>query len=266
MISPADAAPGLDPISRCSTAGRGARSHGHEDLAHDPLRGLYISDDQALSLASGRGADAADARLARAPSSRPRRVGQRGACVCTAPELHPRYGRLYAYLQDDMTRRLASPRLVADLLADQGISEPPCWPALPLRLGFRAWARSDAERGPAMAFADRAEGRRPAGSVRARARAVCGGLRGNPPAARRSATGGCGREEAVSRSRGCWPRERDCRSAVRTRRRRDPVRRGAGPAGAARRARAGAARRDRRRAARRRRWPRRCAAWTGSRT
>ena len=41
--------------------------------------------------------------------------------VCAAPELHPRYGRLYAYLQDDVTRRLPSPRLVASLLAGDGV-------------------------------------------------------------------------------------------------------------------------------------------------
>ena len=41
--------------------------------------------------------------------------------LCAAPELDPRYGRLYAYLHDDVTRKLASPRLVADLLADDGV-------------------------------------------------------------------------------------------------------------------------------------------------
>ena len=41
--------------------------------------------------------------------------------ICAAPELHPRYGFLYAYLQDDVTRRLASPRLVADLLEGAGV-------------------------------------------------------------------------------------------------------------------------------------------------
>ena len=41
--------------------------------------------------------------------------------VCAAPELHRRYGFLYAYLQDDVTRRLASPRLVADLLDGEGV-------------------------------------------------------------------------------------------------------------------------------------------------
>jgi len=87
----------------------------------DTLRGLYISDEQALALA----ADAAappSTRLAEAAS----RLGLDALdssvlALCAAPELHPRYGRLYAYLQDDVTRRLASPRLAADLLAGDGV-------------------------------------------------------------------------------------------------------------------------------------------------
>ena len=42
--------------------------------------------------------------------------------ICAAPELNPRYGRLYAYLQDDVTRKLPSPRLVGHLLAGDGVS------------------------------------------------------------------------------------------------------------------------------------------------
>ena len=38
--------------------------------------------------------------------------------LCAAAELSPRYGRLFAYLQDDVTRKLASPRLVARLLGE----------------------------------------------------------------------------------------------------------------------------------------------------
>src|SRR3954468_21038486 len=83
----------------------------------DPLRGLYISDDQALALAADAkadDADDADARLANAGA----RLGLDALAhavlgLCAAPELHPRYGRLFAYLHDDVTRRLASPRLVA---------------------------------------------------------------------------------------------------------------------------------------------------------
>ena len=93
-----------------------------DDGAEDALRGLYISDEQALSLANGSTAPDADARLAEAGE----RLGLDALdlavlSICAAPELHPRYGFLYAYLQDDVTRRLASPRLVADLLEGAGV-------------------------------------------------------------------------------------------------------------------------------------------------
>ncbi len=44
--------------------------------------------------------------------------------VCSATELNPRYGRLYAYLQDDVTRKLPSPRLVGQLLEGEGLIAP----------------------------------------------------------------------------------------------------------------------------------------------
>jgi AAA+ superfamily predicted ATPase len=92
-----------------------------DDTADDALRGLYISDEQALSLAAGTATTGADARIASAGE----RLGLDALdlavlIVCAAPELHPRYGFLYAYLQDDVTRRFASPRLVADLLEGEG--------------------------------------------------------------------------------------------------------------------------------------------------
>src|SRR5918994_7167163 len=92
-----------------------------DDSTEDSLRGLYISDEQALSLAGGAATPDAEARIAVAGE----RLGVDALdlavlTVCAAPELHPRYGFLYAYLQDDVTRRLASPRLVADLLEGEG--------------------------------------------------------------------------------------------------------------------------------------------------
>jgi len=45
-----------------------------------------------------------------------------GTSICAAPELNPRYGRLYAYLQDDVTRKLPSPRLVGHLLEGEGVT------------------------------------------------------------------------------------------------------------------------------------------------
>jgi hypothetical protein len=87
----------------------------------DPFRGLYISDDQASALAKGPTPTGVDASLADAAE----RLGldeleTAALGICAAPELDARYGRLFAYLHDDVTRKLASPRLVARLLADLG--------------------------------------------------------------------------------------------------------------------------------------------------
>ena len=88
----------------------------------DALRGLYISDEQAQALADDLGASDADPLLAAAAE----RLGLDALdaavlAVSAAPELHPRYGRLYAYLQDDVTRRLPSPRLVAHMLSGEQV-------------------------------------------------------------------------------------------------------------------------------------------------
>ena len=100
-------------VERAATASGGA---------DEGLRGLYISDEEALSLAAGPASLDADARVAAVAQ----RLGLDALdsavlAVCAAPELHRRYGFLYAYLQDDVTRRLASPRLAADLLAGEGV-------------------------------------------------------------------------------------------------------------------------------------------------
>jgi ATPase family associated with various cellular activities (AAA) len=91
---------------------------------NDSLRGLYISDEQAMALAAepGTPTPTPSARLEEAVA----RLGLDALdssvlALCAAPELEPRYGRLYAYLQDDVTRRLASPRLAAELLAGEGV-------------------------------------------------------------------------------------------------------------------------------------------------
>jgi hypothetical protein len=85
----------------------------------DPFRGLYISDDLARSLAYASPIEDLDARIARAAEAfdlAP--IDAEVLALCAAPELSPRYGRLLAYLHDDVTRKLASPRLVARLLAN----------------------------------------------------------------------------------------------------------------------------------------------------
>ena len=87
----------------------------------DPLRGLYITDEQALAAArTAPGAEIeerlaiATARLALVP------LDAAILALAAAPELNPKYGRLYAYLHDDVTRRLPSPGLIARLLGGPG--------------------------------------------------------------------------------------------------------------------------------------------------
>jgi hypothetical protein len=89
----------------------------------DPFRGLYISDDLALSLAGTAPGSTFDERLAEAAARL--QLDPLDAAVlglCAAPELSPRYGRLFAYLQDDVTRKLATPRLVSELLQGEGVT------------------------------------------------------------------------------------------------------------------------------------------------
>jgi hypothetical protein len=90
--------------------------------AEDPLRGLYVSDDDVDTLLDtdsdaeldGAAPAAASfprlARLANLFGLNP--VEQEAVLLCLAPEIDLRYERLYAYLQDDLTRR----RPTVDLL------------------------------------------------------------------------------------------------------------------------------------------------------
>jgi ATPase family associated with various cellular activities (AAA) len=91
----------------------------------DPFRGLYLSDQAAVRLAGDDGEHDLDARLDSAAALLG--LSRLEGCVlalCAAPELHPRYGRLYGYLHDDLTRRLPSPRLIARLLDGVGFTAP----------------------------------------------------------------------------------------------------------------------------------------------
>src|SRR3954463_12602668 len=91
----------------------------------DPFRGLYISDEVALRLPHA-GEDEpsdADARLHAVVQALGLDLLEAAVlAVCAATELNPRYGRLYAYLQDDVTRKLPSPRLVGQLLEGEGLT------------------------------------------------------------------------------------------------------------------------------------------------
>lgn len=85
----------------------------------DPFRGLYVSDDLARELVERGPSITVGVRLAAVA----KRLGldataHSALAVVCAPELDPRYGRLFAYLQDDVTRKLPSPRLVGRLLAE----------------------------------------------------------------------------------------------------------------------------------------------------
>ncbi len=86
----------------------------------DPFRGLYISDDLARSLAQATPIEELDDRIAGVAELLDLDALESDVlALCAAPELSPRYGRLLAYLHDDVTRKLASPRLVTRLLASE---------------------------------------------------------------------------------------------------------------------------------------------------
>ena len=89
----------------------------------DPFRGLYISDETALQLTHGESASGADDRLAAVCQALGLDLLDAAVlAVCAAPELNPRFGRLFAYLQDDVTRKLPSARLVGHLLEGDGVT------------------------------------------------------------------------------------------------------------------------------------------------
>jgi hypothetical protein len=99
------------------------RVAGSDPNPGDPFRGLYISDETALRLTQGDSGAGADDRLAAVAEALGLDLLDCAVlAVCAAPELNPRYGRLYAYLQDDVTRKLPSPRLVGHLLEGEGVS------------------------------------------------------------------------------------------------------------------------------------------------
>jgi hypothetical protein len=84
----------------------------------NPFRGLYMTDESAVETARALRGGGLDARMQRAVAT----LGLDpldGAllCLCAAPVLDGRYGRLIGFLHDDLTRRLPSPRLLALLLA-----------------------------------------------------------------------------------------------------------------------------------------------------
>ena len=120
--SPAAVAPSLlGRIHACvREAVRGVAATEPDPL--DPFRGLYVSDASAVGLADELGSGAlgsVDERLARAAAA----LGLDPLdaallALCAAPELDARFGRLVAYLHDDVSRRAVTPRLAVRLLGD----------------------------------------------------------------------------------------------------------------------------------------------------
>jgi ATPase family protein associated with various cellular activities (AAA)/winged helix domain-containing protein len=90
----------------------------------DPFRGLYVSDELALSLARDTAGGDLDSRLETAVERLALGpLDARVLALCLAADLDPRYGRLFGYLHDDVSRRFPSPRLVARLLAGETCNE-----------------------------------------------------------------------------------------------------------------------------------------------
>jgi hypothetical protein len=97
----------------------------------DSLRGLYVSDDMARSLAQRPALAAVDPKLERAAELlglTPLDAAVLG--LCAAPELSPHYARLFGYLHDDVARKLATPRLVVRLLAEWEVTPQTVWSRL----------------------------------------------------------------------------------------------------------------------------------------
>ena len=89
----------------------------------DPFRGLYISDETALQLTRGESASGAADRLAAVTAALGLDLLDAAVlATAAAPELNPRFGRLFAYLQDDVTRKLPSARLIGHLLEGEGVT------------------------------------------------------------------------------------------------------------------------------------------------
>ncbi len=98
----------------CETVERVA---GRDPNPLDPYRGLFVSDRQARTLVAEHVAPAVDPAFGRvAACLELDALDAEILALCCAPDLSPHYGRLFGYLHDDVSRRLATPALVARLL------------------------------------------------------------------------------------------------------------------------------------------------------
>jgi hypothetical protein len=89
----------------------------------DAMAGFYISPEQAREYVRAvDGGGHLEERLAAAAE----RLGLEPLeaavlTACATPELDPRYSKIFSFLHDDVTRRLPSPRVVAELLQGDGV-------------------------------------------------------------------------------------------------------------------------------------------------
>jgi hypothetical protein len=89
----------------------------------DPYRGLYVSDELALTLGSGVPPLGLEERFdAVCERLRLDSLERAVLALCAAPEVQPDFARMFGYLNDDLTRQSATPRLVARLLSGPGVT------------------------------------------------------------------------------------------------------------------------------------------------
>jgi AAA+ superfamily predicted ATPase len=95
------------------------------EAGHDPAdsaAGFYISDEIALRYASVADASEFDSRIAEAGGRLGLDTLETAVLVlCAAPELDPRYSKVFGFLHDDVTRKLPSPRLLAEILEAEDV-------------------------------------------------------------------------------------------------------------------------------------------------
>jgi len=105
---------------RCARAVE--RRRAEDPDPHDAFRGLYVSDVQAATLTSSADGPPLDGGLGPAPEPQTRLAGlaltpfdTELLVIAMAPDLDPRFERVYGYLHDDVTRRRASIGLALEL-------------------------------------------------------------------------------------------------------------------------------------------------------
>jgi hypothetical protein len=87
----------------------------------DPYRGLYVTDELALTLGSGVPPLGLEERFdAVCDSLKLDQLERAVLALCAAPEVQPDFARMFGYLHDDLARQSATPRLVARLLSGPG--------------------------------------------------------------------------------------------------------------------------------------------------